>query len=242
VQRTRIGIDLAKNFFHLVAMDSRGKVLWRKALTRRRMLESMAQIKPAEIGMEACATAHHWAREFQKLEHEVKLIHPKFVAAYRKSGKNDFNDAEAICEARSRPTMRLVTIKTLEQQDMQTLHRLRRLIVKQRTQVANHLRGLLAEYGIAVRMSIAALRREATELTAEPDRLTGGMRRAVADNLEQLALLERQLRELDRDITLACKADERCRRVAEVPGVEPLTATAIVAKVGNARQFPTAAP
>jgi transposase len=145
-------------------MDNRGKVLWRKALTRRRVLEFLGQIKPGEVGMEACATAHHWARESQKLGHEVKLLHPKFVAPYRKSSKNDFNDAEAICEAMSRPTMRFVAVKPLEQQDMQTLHRMRRLMIKQRTQVANQLRGLLAEYGITVRMSIAALRREASEI------------------------------------------------------------------------------
>jgi transposase len=193
METTRIGIDLAKSFFHLAAMDSRGKVLWRKALTRRRVLEFLTHLKPAQLGMEACATSHHWAREAQKLGHEVKLIHPKYVAPYRKSSKNDFNDAEAICEAMSRPTMRFVAVKTLEQQDMQTLHRMRRLMIKQRTQVANHLRGLLAEYGITVRMSIAALRRDATELAAEPERLTGGMRRGVRDNLEQLGLLERQL-------------------------------------------------
>jgi transposase len=144
MQVTRIGIDLAKNFFHLVAMDTRGKVIWRKALTRRRVLKLLAQLQPCMIGMEACATAYYWGREIQKLGHEVKLIHPKFVAAYRKSSKNDFNDAEAICEAMSRPSMRFVAIKTLAQQDMQTLHRIRRLAIKQRTQVANQLRGLLA--------------------------------------------------------------------------------------------------
>ncbi len=238
MQVTRIGIDVAKSIFHLVAMDDRGKVLWRKALSRRRLLESLAQLKPALIGMEACATAHHWAREFQQLGHQVKLIHPAFVAAYRKSGKNDFNDAEAIGEAMSRPTMRFVEVKSLAQQDMQSLHRTRQLVIKQRTQVAHQLRGLLAEYGIVVRQSIAALRREAAELAGEPQRLTGAMRQVVANNLEQLSLLERQLRELDRDIASAGRADERCRRAAEVLGVGPLTATALVAKVGNARQFP----
>ena len=238
MEATRIGIDIAKDLFHLVGMDSRGKKLWRKALRRQRVLEWLAQIEPAQVGMEACATAHHWAREIQQLGHQVKLIHPTFVIPYRKSSKNDFNDAEAICEAMSRANMRFVEIKTLEQQDLQTLHRIRRLAIKQRTQVANHLRGLLAEYGIAVRQGITPLRREATELAAETGRLTSGMRRAVTDNLEQLELLDRQLRALDRDIASYCRTDERCRRVAEVPGVGPLTATAIVAKVGNARQFP----
>jgi transposase len=239
MEATRIGIDLAKNFFHLVAMDQRGKVLWRKALTRGRVLEFLAQTKAAVIGMEACATAHYWAREFQQLGHSAKLMHPLYVAPYRKSGKNDFNDAEAICEAMSRPTMRFVEVKSLAQQDLQSLHRSRRLVVKQRTQVAHQLRSLLAEYGIAVRQSIAALRREAVELMSESGRLSNAMRRVVENNLEQLKLLERQLGELDRDIAATCRADERCRRVTAVLGVGPLTATAVVAKVGNARQFPS---
>jgi transposase len=239
MEATRIGVDLAKNFFHLVAMDARGKVVWRKALTRRRLLEFLTQLPPCRIGMEACATAHYWGREMQKLGHEVKLIHPSFAAAYRKSGKNDFNDAEAIGEAMSRPMMRFVELKSIAQQDMQSLHRTRQLVVKQRTQVAHQLRGLLAEYGIAVRRSIPALRREATELAGEPERLTGTMRQVVANNLEQLGLLERQLGELDRALVSACRADERCRRAAEVHGVGPLTATAMVAKVGNAQQFPS---
>ena len=202
------------------------------------MLEFLAQQKPTVIGMEACATAHYWAREFQRLGHQAKLMHPVYVAAYRKSGKNDFNDAEAICEAMSRPTTRFVEVKTLAQQDLQSVHRTRRLVMKQRTQVAHQLRGLMAEYGIAVRQSIPALRREAVELMSDSERLSGVLRRVVENNLEQLKLLERQLGELDRDIVQACRADERCRRVAEVRGVGPLTATAVVAKVGNARQFP----
>jgi transposase len=238
VKATRIGIDLAKNFFHFVAMNERGKVLWRKALTRRRVLEFLTQLKPCSIGMEACATAHYWAREMQKLGHEVKLMHPTFVAAYRKSGKNDFNDAEAICEAMSRPMMRFVEVKSVAQQDMQSLHRTRSLMIKQHTQVAHQLRGLLAEYGIAVSRGIPRLRREAAELASEPERLTATMCKVVANNLEQLSLLERQVAELDREIARACRTDERSRRAAEVLGVGPLTATALVAKVGNARQFP----
>ncbi len=238
METTRIGIDLAKSFFHLVAMDRRGKVRWRKALVRRQLLEFLARLKPGVIGMEACATAHHWAREIHKLGHQVKLINPAFVAPYRKSGKNDLNDAEAVCEALSRPTMRFVEVKSLAQQDLQTQHRARRLVMKQRIQVAHQLRGLLAEYGIVARRGIAALRREVAAL-GEDDRLTAVMGKVAAANLELLALLERQLRELDLDIARACQADERCRRLAEVDGVGPLIATAMVAKVGNAQQFKT---
>ena len=239
MEATRIGIDVAKSWFHLVAMDSRGKVIWRKALARRRVLELLSQLKPAVVTMEACATAHHWAREIQQLGHEVKLIHPAFVVPFRKSGKNDFNDAEALCEASCRPMMRFVEVKSIAQQDIQSLHRVRRLLIKQRTQLANQLRGLLAEYGIALRRSIPALRREAAELAAEPARLTPAMRLVVSNGLEQLRLFEQQRAELDREIALICGRDERSRRLAEVMGVGPLTATAMVAKVGNARQFPS---
>jgi transposase len=238
MEATRIGIDVAKSWFHLVAMDSRGKVIWRKALARRRVLEALAQLKPAVVTMEACATAHYWAREIQQLGHEVKLIHPAFVVPFRKSGKNDFNDAEALCEASCRPMMRFVEVKSIVQHDSQSLHRVRRLLIKQRTQLANQLRGLLAEYGIALRRSIPALRREAAELAAEPERLTATMRLVVSNRLEQLRLFEQQRAELDREIALRCGIDERSRRLAQVTGVGPLTATAMVAKVGNARQFP----
>lgn len=238
MEATRIGIDLAKSTFHLVAMNEAGKVVWRKALGRRRLLELVASLKPLVIGMEACATAHHWAREMRKLGHEVKLINPAFVTPYRKSGKNDFNDAEAICEALSRPTMRFVEVKSLAQQDLQTVHRARRLVIKQRTQVANQLRGLLAEYGLVAPRGMVALRRAVAVFSDEPARLTGMMRQVAAANLELLAALERQLKELDRSIAQACQADERCWRLAEVDGIGPLTATAAVAKLGNAQQFP----
>jgi transposase len=234
---TRIGIDLAKNVFHLVAMDCRGTVVWRKALTRSKLLAFMALLKPAEVGMEACATAHHWGREIRKLGHEVKLINPAFVTPYRKSGKNDFNDAEAVCEALSRPTMRFVEVKSLAQQDMQSLHGARRLVMKQRTQATNQLRGLLAEYGLIAPRGPAALRREASALSADSERLTAVMQQVTAASLEVLAVLERQLKALDLRIAQACRADENCQRLAEVPGIGPLTATAAVAKVGNARQF-----
>ena len=238
MEATTIGIDLAKSTFHLVGMDRRGKVVWRKALARRQVLEFLARLKPAVVGMEACATAHYWGREIQKLGHEVRLINPSFVKPYRKGGKNDFNDAEAICEALSRPTMRFVEVKSLAQQDMQSLHRVRQLVLKQRTQTANQLRGLLAEYGLVTRRGITALRRAVAAWSDEPQRLTALMGQLAAANLEMLAGLERQLKELDRRIAQACRADERCRRLAEVNGIGPVTATAAVAKIGNARQFP----
>jgi transposase len=240
MEATTIGIDLAKSIFHLVGMSQTGKVVWRKALTRARLLEFLVQHQRAVVGMEACATAHYWAREIQKLGHEVRLMNPSFVTPYRKSGKNDFNDAEAVCEALSRPTMRFVEVKSLAQQDLQSLHRVRRLVMKQRTQTANQLRGLLAEYGLVVRRGVAALRREVAALSDDPQRLTAVLRQLAAANLDILAVLEQQLKALDLRIAQACRADERCRRLAEVDGVGPLIATAMVAKVGNAQQLPNA--
>lgn len=237
---TRIGIDLAKNMFHLVAMDKRGKVIWRKALARRQLLEFMAQQEAAEVGMEACASAHYWGRELERLGHRVKLIHPRFVTPYRKSDKNDFNDAEAIAEARSRPTMRFVELKSLAQQDLQSLHQARRLIIKQRTQSANQLRGLLAEYGHIAPRGLGALRRKVADLSAGSEALSAMMRAIAAASLEVLGQLEGQRKEYDRRIGQACRADERCRRLTEVKGIGPLTATAAVGKVGNAQQFPRA--
>jgi len=239
-EATRIGIDLAKNIFHLVGMDAGGRVVWRKALARRKLLEFLAQQRVAEVGMEACATAHYWGREIQKLGHRVKLIHPRFVTPYRKSDKNDFNDAEAVAEAMSRPTMRFVELKSLAQQDMQSLHQARRLLIKQRTQSANQLRGQLAEYGVIAPRGLSALRRAVAELSGEPQRVTPLMAALAAAGVELLAALESQRQELDRRIQQACRSAERCRRLTAIPGVGPLTATAAVAKVGNARQFPNA--
>jgi transposase len=239
-EATRIGIDLAKNIFHLVGMDACGGVVWRKALARRKLLEFLAQQKALEVGMEACATAHYWGREIQKLGHRVRLIHPRFVTPYRKNDKNDFNDAEAVAEAMSRPTMRFVELKSLAQQDMQSLHQARRLLIKQRTQSANQLRGLLAEYGVVAPRGLGALRRAVAELSGEPQRVTPLMAALAAASVELLAAIESQRQGLDRRVEQACRSDERCRRLSAIRGVGPLTATAAVAKVGNARQFPKA--
>jgi len=172
-----------------------------------------------------------------RLGHEVKLINPRFVTPYRKGNKNDFNDAEAICEALSRPTMRFVEPKSLSQQDLQSLHRARRLAMSQRNRIANHLRSLLTEYGIVMRRGVSHLRREALALLEQTDRLTAVMRQIVSLSLESLKLLEQQLKHFDRNVQHACQDDERCLRLTALEGVGPLIATASVAKAGNAQQF-----
>ena len=147
---TTLGIDLAKNVFHVHGENARGKVVVRKRLSRKKLLEFVANLPPCLIGMEACGGAHYWAREVRKLEHEVKLMPPQYVKPYVKTNKNDSNDAEAICEAVRRPNMRFVGIKEVAQQDIQSLHRIRSGFLQSRTRVVNQARGLLAEYGIVV--------------------------------------------------------------------------------------------
>ena len=164
---TTVGIDLAKNVFSLHAVDGRGVVVLRKTVSRARLASFVAQLPASVIGLEACSGAHEWARRFAKHGHTVKLMAPKFVAPYRKSGKNDGNDAEAICEAVTRPTMRFVPVKSPEQQAALSMHRARDLLVKQRMQLVNMIHGLLADFGIEIAHGL----RHALELAA---RLSAG--------------------------------------------------------------------
>src|SRR6478752_3614411 len=147
---TTVGIDLAKNVFSLHGVDEAGKTVLRRTVRRERLVETVAALSPCLIGMEACSGAHEWGRRFQQHGHTVKLMAPKFVAPYRKSGKNDSNDAEAICEAVSRPSMRFVPVKSVEQQAMLTLHRVRLGFVEERTATINRIRGLLSEVGVVL--------------------------------------------------------------------------------------------
>ena len=158
---TTVGIDLAKNVFSLHAVDGRGMVVLRKTVSRARLVSVVAQLPACVIGLEACSGAHEWARRFAQHGHTVKLMAPKFVAPYRKSGKNDGNDAEAICEAVSRPSMRFVPIKSVEQQAMLTLHRVRLGFVEERTATINRIRGLLAEFGVVLAQRAVEVRRGA---------------------------------------------------------------------------------
>jgi transposase len=157
-QMSALGIDMAKQIFHVVGMDDSGHVVLRKRLARSALLTFIANVPPLRIGMEACGSAHYWARRFRKHGHDVRLIAPQFVKASVKSPKNDAHDAEAICEAVTRPTMRFVPIKRVEQQDLQALHRIRERLIKARTALVNEIRGLLNEYGIVLPQSIAKFR------------------------------------------------------------------------------------
>jgi transposase len=188
-----VGIDLAKNVFSLHG----GKTVLRRTVRRDRLVETVAALSPCLIGMEACSGAHEWGRRFEQHGHTVKLMAPKFVVPYRKSDKNDGNDAEAICEAVTRPSMRFVPVKSVEQQALLAMHRVRQGFVVERTAVINRLRGLMAEFGVVLALRSVTVRRQAAAAAEALPELT---RRAVEDLLEQLRLLDERIGAYDKEI------------------------------------------
>jgi len=188
--------------------------------------------------MEACGGAHHWAREMAKLGHEVRLMSPQFVRPYVKSNKNDARDAEAICEAVGRPSMRFVAIKSQAQQDMMALHRVRSLLIRERTALMNEMGGLLAECGVVAAQGATVLRRLIATILADHDsRVSELLREILSEMSERLRLFEERLKRYDLRVAELARSDERAGRLMAVEGVGPLTATALIAAVGDARQF-----
>jgi transposase len=233
-----VGIDLAKKLFHLVGTDTTGKIVWRKRLTRHALGPFLAQLPPVTIGMETRGGAHDWARQFHQQGHTVKLMAPQFVKPYVKSNKNDPADAEAICEAVTRPTMRFVPIKTVDQQDLQALHRVRERVVKARTAVVNEIRGLLSEYGIVLPQSVAKFRRTFTAtLEAERAKLTALGWELFEQLYDEFCALDKRLTAYNDKMAAIGAAHPVCQRLLTIPGVGPLTATALVAAVSEATQF-----
>ena len=236
----RIGVDLAKDVFQVHGVDRHEKAVWRRKLRRNEWLKVLvATAEPGcQIGMEACGGAHHWARKLQGLGFRVKLIAPQFVKPYVKGDKNDANDAEAICEAMSRPSMRFVTVKSAEQQDIQAVHRIRVGLVEQRTAKANQIRGLAAEYGLVAPKELGQLR------TALPcwledaqNGLSDRFRQLLSGVWEDLRALDERVGELDREITVIAKSDPLAKRLQQLRGVGPVIATALVGALGNGEQF-----
>ena len=235
---TTIGIDLAKNVFQIHGADARGNVVLRKQLRRDQVSAFFANLKPCLIGMEACGSAHHWARQLQALGHTVKLIAPQFVKPFVKSNKNDVADAEAICEAVSRPTMRFVPLKSLEQQAVLSLHRARQGFIKARTAQANQIRGLLSEYGLVIPKGIAYINQRVPALIEDATNELPGIFRSLIDRLlDNLKLLNNQVSEIESQIKLWHQGNETSQRLESIPGIGPLTASAMVASVGNAHSF-----
>jgi transposase len=235
---TTLGIDVAKNVFQLHGVDERGQVTVQKRVSRGKLRETVAQLPPCLIGMEACGSAQYWAREFQQFGHTVKLISPQFVKPYVRGNKNDSRDAEAICEAVSRPQMRFVPLKTVESQDIQALHRVRSRLIQQRTAVVNQVRGLLAERGIIIAQGITKVRKQLPLIIEDGDNVLTSLAREVMRELyEQLVLLDERLCRADNLVKRVFAANESCQKLAKVEGIGPVVATALVAAVGKATVF-----
>jgi len=235
---TTIGLDIAKNVFQVHGIDAEGADVVRRQLRRRQFLPFFKKLGRCLVGIEACATSHHWAREIAKLGHEVKLMPPRYVKPYVKRNKNDAADAEAICEAVTRPNMRFVAVKTRQQQSVLMLHRTRQLFVRQRTTLINAIRAHLAELGI-----VAGLGRNGVEALleligkGEDERVPPPARECLMALATQLALVRRQILEADRRIRTWHRSSELSQRLEAIPGVGPLIATALVASIPEPQAF-----
>jgi len=232
-----IGLDLAKNVFQLHGVDASGAVVLRRQLRRGAVEKFFAQLPPCLVGMEACGSAHHWARVIGRYGHEVKLMPPAYVKPYVKRNKNDGRDAEGICEAVTRPTMRFVPVKSVEQQAALAVHGTRALLVRQRTMAANALRAALSELGIVAAQGYEGLRELMTRLEAPSEEIPEMMRSALLVLARHWQALDTDERVLEQQIAKAARCDQEARRLMAVPGVGPITATMVLAKVPDAKVF-----
>lgn len=240
----RIGLDLAKNIFEVHGVDAGDKAVLRKTLRRDAVAQFFADLAPCIVGMEACSGSHYWAKVFADLGHEVRLISPQFVTPYVKSNKNDRNDAEAICEAVSRPSMRFVPPKSSEQLEIQAVHRIRQRLVSDRTRLVNQIRGLLAEHGLVVARDISRLRYALGRIADGTDNNLGHIISELAcDVRDELSELDQRIAAYNKRIRDLFRSNEMCQRIGKIEGIGPITATALVAAVGdrtcfkNGRQF-----
>lgn len=235
---TTIGIDLAKNTFSLHGVDSRGKMVFHKTLSRGKLLPFLAQQPPSLIGMEACSGAHHWGRQLQTLGHRVGIMASRFVAPYRKGGKNDGNDAEAICEAVGRPGMRFVPVKSDEQQAILCLHRIRQGLIKERTALINQLRGLLSEFGLIMPKGRYSAQHDIPGILEDAENgLPMLTRKLLHDTWLRLRTLNEQILTYDRELNHLVHDSEPAKRLMTIPGIGAITATALLASVGDPKQF-----
>ena len=235
---TTIGLDLAKSVFQLHAVDANGDAVWRKKLRRTALLDALAKIPPCLVGIEACATSHYWAREISALGHQVRLMPPAYVKAYLRRQKNDAADAEAICEAVQRPMMRFVPVKSAERQAVLVLHRSRELLVRQRTMLINAIRGHCAEFGLIAAQGV----RNVSELMkrvrlADQAVLPEMAKNAMILLAEQLETLDMQIQRLNRRLLVWHRQDQASQRLATIPGIGVISATALAASVTDPAQF-----
>lgn len=236
----RIGVDLAKSVFQLHGVDRHGHTVLKRRLSRSKWIDTVLQVASTdcEIGMEACGGAHHWARVLQSHGYTVKLIAPQFVKPYVKSNKNDANDAEAICEAMSRPGMRFVTVKTVAQQDVLSLHRVRSSLLRQRTALGNRIRGLVTEYGLVAPLSVYALKQTIPSWLEDGENGLSAAFRALLHALwKDLLDLDQRIKVMDKEIESIANTDPVTKRLQQLRGVGPLVATAFYATVGSGEQF-----
>ena len=233
-----IGIDIGKNSFHVVGLDSRGAIVLRQKWSRGQVEARLANMPPCLIGMEACVGAHHLSRKLRTLGHDARLMPAKYVRPYSKGQKNDFRDAEAIAEAVQRPTMKFVATKTAEQLDLQALHRVRERLVSQRTGIINQIRAFLLERGIAVRQGLRFLRVELPRLLATPpDVLSPRMVGVIEGLAEDWRRLDQRIEQLSGEITALAHQDAGCKRLVSVPGIGPIISSAMVAAIGTGDAF-----
>ena len=232
-----IGLDLAKNVFQVHGIDAAGKVLVRRQLRRAEVIAFFAKILPCLVGMEACATAHHWARELIKLGHTVELMPPIYVKPYVKRGKTDAADAEAIAEAVSRPTMRFVSVKSVDQQAVLMLHKVRELLVRQRTALINALRGHLAEFGIVAAQGSVGVKDVIVQFHAGQDSLPELARSAIRRLIGRVDEVTEEVQATEKEIVAWCRTDAASRRLITIPGIGPITASAISASVPDPALF-----
>jgi transposase len=235
-QVVTFGLDIAKSVFQVHGVDAVGQVLVRRQIRRAQVLSFFASHPPCLVGIEACATAHHWGRELTRLGHQVRLMPPSYVKPYLKRQKNDAADAEAICEAVTRPTMRFVEVKSPEQQSVMVLHRVRLMLIRQRTQLSNAIRGHMAEFGLIAPIGREGLQGLVQQAEIDP-RVPEEARACLVLLAGQLRLVNEQILDTDRRIRTSARATEVGRRLMQIPGVGPLLASALVATVADPRAF-----
>ena len=233
-----LGIDLSKKSFQLHGVDARGHVVLKKKLNRKALLPFIANLPESVIGIEACGGSHYWCRKFTELGHDVRIIAPQFVKPYVKSNKNDAADAEAICEAMLRPSMRFVPTKTIEQQDIQSLHRIRSQAVARRTALGNQIRGLLMEYGVIIPKGISFIRKQIPLILEDAENgLTVLFRELLSELYDEMKHLDERVEKLEQKLEIIAASNEACRLLLTIPGIGLLSATALFASIGDISAF-----
>lgn len=235
---TILGIDLAKNTFQLIGVDKHHKVVMKRRVNREGLIETVSTLKPCTILMESCGTSNYWGRTFRKFGHEPKLISPQHVTPYVANHKNDYKDTEAIIEAGTRPRTKFVQIKTVEQQDIQSIHRVRDRLVSNRVSLSNQIRGLLLEYGVVIAPGFSQLKQKIPALLdKENEILTSTMKEVVSDIYEEFKDVSIRIDSYDKKIDVISNEQESCKLLKTIPGIGPITATALYASMGNGSQF-----